>query len=61
MFEKIKEKLASTSKEAVKEEVKSHIPEILTCTALLMLGYLCIKSNMKPVNITINVHGGYVT
>lgn len=58
MFEKIKEKIGKIPKEAVKEEVKSHIPEILACTALLMLGYLCIKSNMKSVNITINVNGG---
>lgn len=58
MFEKIKAKLASVPKEAVKEEVKTHIPEILTCTAILMLGYLCIKANMKPVNITVNVNGG---
>lgn len=58
MFDKLKEKFKSVPKEVVKEEVKNHIPEILTCTAILMLGYLCIKANMKPVNITINVNGG---
>lgn len=58
MFEKIKEKLAKVPKEAVKEEIKCHAPEILIGVGFLMLGYLCIKSNMKPVNITINVNGG---
>lgn len=58
MFEKLKEKLAKVPREAVKEEFKCHMPEILGCAALLMLGYLCIKANMRPVNITVNVNGG---
>lgn len=58
MFEKFKQKLTHVSKETVKEEVKSHLPEILTGASLLMLAYLCVKVNGKPVNITVNVNGG---
>lgn len=59
MFEKFKEKLANTSKEALKEEVKSHIPEILSGATTILLLYLCIKINNKPINVIVNVHGGY--
>lgn len=58
MFEKWKKKVTTVSKETIKEEVKSHIPEILSVAAILMLAYLCIKVNEKPVNITVNVNGG---
>lgn len=53
-----KSKLKTVSKETIKEELKSHLPEILSAATILMLGYLCIKVNGKPVNITVNVNGG---
>lgn len=55
MFSKLKSKLANTSKEAVKEEVKNHVPELLTGTAVVLLLYLCVKVNSKPINVTINI------
>lgn len=58
MFDKWKKKIATASKETVKEELKTHLPEILSGAAILMLAYLCIKVNGKPVNITVNVNGG---
>lgn len=58
MFEKWKDKFKTASKETIKEELKSHLPEILSVATILMLGYLCIKVNGKPVNITVNVNGG---
>lgn len=58
MFEKWKKKVTTVSKETIKEEVKSHIPEILSVATILLLAYLCIKVNGKPVNITVNVNRG---
>lgn len=58
MFEKLKEKITHTSKETIKEEIKSHAPEIIQGATLLLLAYLCIKTNSKPINVTINVNGG---
>lgn len=58
VFEKWKSKLKTASKETIKEELKAHLPEILSVATILMLGYLCIKVNGKPVNITVNVNGG---
>lgn len=59
MFEKFKAKLANTSKEALKEEIKTHLPEILSGATTLLVLYLCIKVNNKPINVIVNVHGGY--
>lgn len=58
MFDKLKEKIKHTSKETIKEEVKGHLPEIFAGASLILLVYLCVKVNGKPVNITVNVNGG---
>lgn len=58
MFEKLKEKLTHVSKETLKEEVKSHTSEIIQGATMLLLVYICIKVNGKPVNVTVNVNGG---
>lgn len=58
MFEKIKNKLANTSKETIKTTLKTHTPEILATFTVIMLAYLCIKVNGRPVSITVNVNGG---
>lgn len=58
MFDKLKKKIAHTSKEEVKKECQKHAPEIFAIATILMLGYLCIKVNGKPVNVTVNVNGG---
>lgn len=60
MFERIKNRIATTSKETIQEEIKKNLPTIFTVASLAMLAYLCIKVNGKPVNITVNVNGGYM-
>lgn len=56
MFEKVKKKIAHTSKEELKKECQKHAPEIFAIATILMLGYLCIKVNGKPVNVTVTVN-----
>ncbi len=58
MFEKIKGHIVNASKETVTEAVKSHSKEIFAVSSIVLLTYLCIKVNGKPVNVTINVNGG---
>lgn len=58
MFDKLKKRIAHTSKEELKKECQKHAPEIFAVTMIVMLGYLCIKVNSKPVNVTVNVNGG---
>lgn len=58
MWKNIKEKFVHSSKEEIKKEVQKHAPEIFAVTTILMLGYLCVKINGKPVNVTVNVNGG---
>lgn len=58
MFENLKAKLKHVSKETVKEEVAKHYPEIIQGATVVLLLYLCIKVNGKPVNVTVNVNGG---
>lgn len=60
MFERFKKHVATASKETIKDELKQHLPEIFAGTTLILLAYLCIKINGKPVNITVNINGGYV-
>lgn len=56
MLEKLKTKVKTASKETIKEEVKTHLPEILAGASAIMLLYLCIKINMKGINVTVNVN-----
>lgn len=58
MLEKLKAKAATISKETVKEEVKKHYPEILQGATVVLLLYLAVKTNSKPVNVTVNINGG---
>lgn len=57
MFKKVKEKIASASKETLKEEIQKHTSEILCGTAIVLLLYLCVKVNGKPVIVNVNVNG----
>ena len=57
MFKKLRNSLATASKETVKEELKQHAPEIIQGITLILLAYICIKVNGKPVNVTVNVNG----
>lgn len=56
MFNKMKDKVTTVSKETIKEEVKKHMPEILTGASVLMLAYLCVKIGTKGINVTVNVN-----
>lgn len=58
MFDRWKNKIVHASKETIVEEIKTHSSEIFAGTTLILLAYLCIKVNGKPVNVTINVNGG---
>lgn len=58
MFDKVKNIFAHASKETIKEELKAHHSEIISGATLIVLVYLCIKVNGKPVNVTVNVNGG---
>lgn len=58
MFDKIKRGIVTASKETVTDAIKSHSKEIFAVSTLVLLGYLCIKVNGKPVNVTVNVNGG---
>lgn len=58
MFEKLKNRIVNASKETIAENIKSHSKEIFSISTLVLLTYLCIKVNGKPVNITINMNGG---
>lgn len=58
MFKNLKDKLKNASKETVKEELQKHYPEIIQGVTIVLLVYLCIKVNGKPVNVTVNVNSG---
>lgn len=58
MFDKIKRGIVIASKETITDTIKSHSKEIFAVSTLILLGYLCIKVNGKPVNVTVNVNGG---
>lgn len=60
MFERFKKHVTTASKETIKEEIKKNAPTILAGASFVLLAYLCIKVNGKPVTITVNVNGGYV-
>lgn len=64
MFDKIKGKIVHTSKETLKDEVKTYLKahknEIFSYIGISLLIYLCVRSNNKPINITVNVNGGAV-
>lgn len=57
MWKKMKEKIANTSKDAIKEEVQKHTPEILSGAAIVLLVYLCVKVNGKPIIVNVNLNG----
>lgn len=58
MLEKLKGHIVTASKETIAEAVKSHTKEIFAASTIILLVYLCVKVNGKPVNVTINVNGG---
>lgn len=58
MLKKIKDKITAISKETIKEEVSLHSSEIIQGATIILLLYICIKMNGKPVNVVVNVHGG---
>lgn len=58
MLEKLKGHIVNASKDTITEAVKTHSKEIFAVSTLVLLAYLCIKVNGKPVNVTVNVNGG---
>lgn len=58
MLDKWKSKIVHASKETITEEIKSHSKEIFAGATLILLAYLCVKVNGKPVNVTVNINGG---
>lgn len=58
MLDKLKSHIVNASKDTITEVVKSHSKEIFAVSTIILLAYLCVKVNGKPVNVTINVNGG---
>lgn len=61
MFKKIKKKAEETAKEITaniseetKEKIKTNLPLIISCTTLVFVLYIAVKSSNKPINIIIN-------
>lgn len=58
MFCNFKKKMKEIPKDAIKEELKKHYPEILQGMAVILLLYLCVRSRQTPVTVNVNVSGG---
>lgn len=58
MLEKLKARVVSASKDTIAEELKAHSKEIFVVSTVVLLLYLCVKVNGKPVNVTVNINGG---
>lgn len=58
MFRIFKEKVKEIPKDAIKEELQKHAPEIMQGAALILLLYLCVRSKPSPITVNVNVTGG---